>query len=145
MIQICNVCNIEKPLSDFSKDKNRPKHRKTCKRCRTQKANTEEKRKKHAEYLKKRRKEQPDLVRQQWERHVYGVCKEDLGKQECSICGSTQRLCIDHCHDTKIVRGLLCTKCNAAIGMFDEDIDKMISAIAYIKSFKDDPHFERRI
>src|ERR1700679_2451550 len=35
---------------------------------------------------------------------------------------------VDHCHITKKIRGLLCFKCNASIGLMDESIDRMKSA-----------------
>lgn len=89
--------------------------------------------------MKERRKSDPDAVRVNWERSVYGVCKEDLGEQKCKICSSTDRLCIDHDHNTLAVRGLLCMKCNTAIGMFNDRPELLLKAAAYLK---DGPHFE---
>lgn len=43
-----------------------------------------------------------------------------------------KKLCVDHCHETGEVRGLLCSKCNTAIGMFQEDINVMYRAIEYL-------------
>ncbi len=47
---------------------------------------------------------------------------------KCVICGNTssghtkyKRLCVDHCHETAQVRGLLYHLCNAAIGMLQDD------------------------
>lgn len=38
-------------------------------------------------------------------------------KEKCKICGRKNiRLCVDHNHDTKKIRGLLCIKCNAMLG-----------------------------
>ena len=64
----------------------------------------------------------------------------------CSICGRKevarhkggrlQRLSVDHCHDSGIVRGLLCRKCNTAIAAFDDDIDVLASAISYLRNSK---------
>lgn len=56
----------------------------------------------------------------------------------CKICGKTsgnKRLFVDHCHQTGGVRGLLCGKCNLAIGFFKDDANAINNAIAYIKSF----------
>lgn len=43
---------------------------------------------------------------------------------------------IDHDHKTNKVRGLLCDTDNKAIGWFYDDIERMESAIAYLKSHK---------
>ncbi len=45
-----------------------------------------------------------------------GVCAICLKK-----CAARARLGVDHCHTTKKVRGLLCVKCNNAIGLFNDD------------------------
>jgi hypothetical protein len=40
---------------------------------------------------------------------------------------------LDHCHTTNRVRGLLCMKCNVFIGLAQEDITILKSAIKYLK------------
>jgi len=42
-------------------------------------------------------------------------------------------LFVDHCHETGKVRGLLCSKCNSGIGMFEDNIESLIAAISYLK------------
>ena len=51
-------------------------------------------------------------------------------KDGCEVCGSFERLCVDHdhscCQDTskscgKCIRGILCNKCNTAEGMLNSD------------------------
>jgi len=56
----------------------------------------------------------------------------------CKICGRHQsefkrRLAVDHCHQTKKIRGLLCHHCNQGIGAFFEDISIMKRAMSYLK------------
>jgi hypothetical protein len=136
MKQICVCCKIEKPISDFEFQKNRPNPRKQCKVCRYKNRDREKEKKRHREYMKERRKTQPDVVRQNWERSVYGASKEDLNLQSCVICGSTRRLCIDHDHTTGNIRGILCTKCNAGIGMFDDNTTRLRLAIDYLNRSK---------
>jgi hypothetical protein len=60
----------------------------------------------------------------------------------CAICGNPpssvnghkhkHRLCIDHCHETGVVRGLLCTMCNAAIGYFEDNLERVQKAVNYL-------------
>jgi len=40
---------------------------------------------------------------------------------------------MDHCHKTNKIRGLLCGKCNSAIGFFDDDTELLEKAIDYLK------------
>jgi hypothetical protein len=60
----------------------------------------------------------------------------------CDICGLPEAaerngrprmLAVDHCHDTKRVRGLLCGKCNPMIGYADHTIDTLTRAIDYLR------------
>lgn len=57
----------------------------------------------------------------------------------CKICliefGETRKTapCVDHCHQTGKVRGLLCTQCNVALGMMKDDPDVLRRAIEYLK------------
>ena len=58
----------------------------------------------------------------------------------CAICKKTPKqrwLCIDHCHETGKVRGLLCTPCNAALGAFGDDPKRMQAATDYLTRFYD--------
>lgn len=51
----------------------------------------------------------------------------------CAICRQfTPRLCVDHCHDTGKVRGLLCHNCNTALGKFHDNIQHLADAISYL-------------
>jgi hypothetical protein len=68
----------------------------------------------------------------------YGITQEEYDKLAflqgncCGICGGKfieyhngrkamiTRFSIDHCHKTGVIRGLLCRKCNRAIGLLNE-------------------------
>lgn len=57
-----------------------------------------------------------------------------LAKQEekCAICHATSPLVIDHCHETKAVRGLLCLNCNFALGFMRDNPEIALAAAAYL-------------
>lgn len=44
---------------------------------------------------------------------------------------------VDHCHKTGKVRGILCSKCNRALGGFSDNIDNFKRAIEYLKQDKE--------
>ena len=59
----------------------------------------------------------------------------------CAICRKfethqfnniTRRLSVDHCHETNQVRGLLCARCNMAIGQFNDDWLLLENALEYL-------------
>jgi hypothetical protein len=45
---------------------------------------------------------------------------------------NTGVLCIDHCHNTGKVRGLLCTNCNVGLGRFKENPAMFLRAAQYV-------------
>jgi hypothetical protein len=51
----------------------------------------------------------------------------------CALCEEKKELHVDHCHETKKVRGLLCMTCNTALGKFKDDPEVLRRAIAYIE------------
>lgn len=75
----------------------------------------------------------------------YGITPERYDEMEaeqnglCAICYQTERqknkekLSVDHDHETNAVRGLLCHSCNLAIGQFEDNIERLESAIEYLK------------
>lgn len=53
----------------------------------------------------------------------------------CAICktvGGKKGLGVDHCHETGGIRGLLCSKCNTAIGLFNDSKNLLSSASDYL-------------
>lgn len=60
----------------------------------------------------------------------------------CSICGlvneNGKRLSVDHNHHTGKVRGLLCHRCNFAIGQLGEDIDRLLRMRGYLMKHSQD-------
>ena len=72
----------------------------------------------------------------------FGISLEEydalLAKQNgvCAICKkkSARSLCVDHCHATGLIRGLLCNRCNGGLAFFKDDPARMRKATAYLKA-----------
>ena len=70
----------------------------------------------------------------------YGLSRKEhrrlLDEQNgvCAVCKlpSRRALCVDHCHATRQVRGLLCDKCNTALGLLGDDVRRLLAAVAYL-------------
>jgi len=61
----------------------------------------------------------------------------DAQDGRCAICGNrpvTIRLAVDHDHETGRVRGLLCKRCNRALGLWEGEIDKLNRLIHYVQA-----------
>ena len=98
------------------------------------------------------RKQNPDKAKNSELKRSFGITLpiyekmlEDQG-HVCAICkgketalhkdGGPRRMPVDHCHDTGKVRGLLCTACNRALGLFKDDIGVLESALEYLRKHK---------
>lgn len=56
----------------------------------------------------------------------------------CAICHAEphhERLSVDHDHKTHEIRGLLCRKCNAALGQVNDSVKILSAMIAYLQRF----------
>ena len=77
----------------------------------------------------------------------YGIRPEDyerlLDEQggTCAACGEpetyqrngkTVRLSVDHCHETGLVRGLLCGRCNRALGILRDSKRALAGLVVYL-------------
>lgn len=102
-----------------------------------------------AEYFKMHYNSNPELKEIKKKRNRknrfknYQITEEqykDLFEQQsgkCLGCGTHQddlskKLCVDHCHETGKIRGLLCTPCNLAIGLVKDDVDVLQNLINYL-------------
>ena len=107
----CYCCRLWLPAGDFSADASRAtQHASNCRKCQSFKSVATR----------------------------YGVSLEEArrlrsGDGTCAICGRNQKLEVDHNHATGRVRGVLCSRCNGALGQFLDDIGMLKRAIAYLE------------
>jgi hypothetical protein len=116
-LNCCSVCYEMKPDHEFYlKDRNGRRDT-TCKACR--------------------------IIKQR--ERTLGVTQEDYLRMyteqqgRCGICNKRlyskryKAFAVDHCHKTGRIRGLLCTKCNTGIGLFNDDPIALNRAIEWTK------------
>lgn len=138
-MKVCTKCKVERPLSQYNKYARSPDgYAWHCRLC-------------VASYGAERRKE-PEFRKRKREnsfRFSYGITIAEyesmFSKQNglCAICekpetklhGRTKKpmsLSVDHCHNSKKVRGLLCSQCNLMLGLANDDIARLQQAITYL-------------
>lgn len=61
--------------------------------------------------------------------------------KECVICGSQDKLVVDHDHITGEVRGMLCNHCNRGLGHFRDDPMLLEFAAQYLYASSDAPEW----
>jgi hypothetical protein len=69
----------------------------------------------------------------------YGLNADEynnLLSKGCEVCGSFEKLCVDHCHETGKVRGCLCNSCNVALGHMKDDPKLVQQLLNYIEVHK---------
>lgn len=125
-----------KPASHFNR------HKRQCKECRAEVERAYVARNREKVY--QRNKAWRDAGgRRRSTVAAYGITTEQydemLAAQEgvCAICKepcpSGRSLAVDHCHQTDVVRGLLCARCNSGIGQFLDSPERLRAAIKYLE------------
>ena len=132
--KICTKCKVNKPTTHYYiKSKKTGTLRSRCKLCYSNDS--------AARY---RTPEATEARKKVWKKYqrfkLYGITPKiyesmvDSQGGRCLICDvQSDKLCIDHCHDTGKVRGLLCSSCNAGLGFFRDSVDKLEKAIDYLR------------
>lgn len=130
-VKRCNGCEKDLPLTSFYKNKwMRDGFQTRCKECRKKYDNRAS-----PETQKKWRDNNKSKVKSYKLKHRYGITLEQrkaLG-ESCEICSSKEELCVDHCHTTGKVRGILCRQCNLGISNLKETKGHLEKAIEYLE------------
>lgn len=128
----CNDCGAVKPLGDFHLNQARSLRGGRCKVCISE--------------FYKAHNAKPEVKARNRATQIaskYGLTVADyearlrMQDHRCALCGRPdghdgKRLVIDHCHATGRVRGLLCSRCNSALGYFEDDPHRIANAVAYL-------------
>ena len=142
-MKTCSQCKVEKPKTEYHKmQAQKSGLRPECKACTKKKkdewrAANPDKHKAGYDRYNKYYREGP--LRQK----LFGITKEEYDKlladQDgvCVICrdrnnDSTRSLAVDHDHETGIVRGILCDRCNRGIGYFRESLELIERTVQYL-------------
>lgn len=116
-MKTCKKCKLEKPLDRFEKTRN------TCKDC---------------------RRHTPEYNRNWKYKKKYGITLDEYNEileaqgGKCYICKTTEpggagySFTVDHNHETKEVRGLLCCNCNRGLGYFRDNPATLLAAAQYL-------------
>jgi len=150
-LRVCPLCDkhaySETDLLDFLKDKSSKYGRKnTCSSCHNRKVrgHGEEERAKIRKRSRNWSRANPAKVINAKLLNRYGISLSDYESMlksqnySCSICDKhedelTKKLAVDHDHASGGVRGLLCVRCNLALGHFDDDVSSLTRAISYLR------------
>ncbi len=115
-MKTCSKCKTSKPTTEFYKRNGKPTG--WCKSC------TKESSAKSRDKLGRRHRKNIELM---WS---YGITIDDFERMHevqegrC-VCGKSrgrsnaEALHVDHCHNTGLIRGLLCHHCNRVLGLID--------------------------
>jgi len=122
----CRLCKENKSLYEFHKNGKYFSGR--CKSC-----------KKHLQETGQWKKTPYD--RYAFIERNYGMNKEQFleffasQKNKCKLCSRElqEKWCVDHCHTTGKIRGVLCYACNSGIGHLQEDPEILRKAIDYVQ------------
>lgn len=130
--QACRKCGLVQPLSNYRRSaSSKGGYYKTCKACTYSQA-TSNKEKLTFSYWKHKLKKAYSLTPDDY----YLMLQRQGGV--CAICGTSNPgakksyFCVDHCHHTGQVRGLLCSSCNIGIGNLKDSRRLLQSALLYL-------------
>ena len=137
----CPKCNNVKPFKDFYRSNcSKTGITSFCKTCASEKGK---------EWEKKNKEKNKQKSRVSSLKRNYGLTPQDykkmLNRQNglCCICKTNDPgknklyFTVDHCHATGVVRGLLCVKCNCALGLLNDNPALFVAAKNYLEKQND--------
>lgn len=124
----CTRCGKVKSCEEFVKRKaSRDGLTSHCKNCR-----------KEYDMARRKKEDFKEKAKHYWNLYAYGLSESDYKAMitsqsgKCAICHESKKLVVDHDHNTKKVRGLICQQCNQAIGFLKDSPILARSAMQYL-------------
>ena len=148
MTKQCPRCKEDLLVSAFNKLNRRDGYQTYCRCCHNkiqrEKYNSDPMEKIKRQFRAGRAKEKnPEGQRRSELKRLYNISLEQYAEiftsqgEVCAICKqecqTKKSLSVDHNHETGKVRGLLCNRCNRALGMFQDSQLLLIRAAQYLK------------
>ena len=142
LMKLCLKCRLEKPLDEFYKNSKRGTYESPCKVCRRLAVKSANNKWRKENLLRYRQVERSRRIE-----NKYGLSQISLKdlwitqNKSCAICrrpislrsdNKAEKIHIDHCHVSGVVRGLLCLTCNTGIGMLNDSPDLLEAAKQYL-------------
>jgi hypothetical protein len=85
-----------------------------------------------------RHKSRKTALKATWKRHGHNGEKilnlYETRPERCQICDRKCKTFLDHCHNSMILRGWLCNRCNMAIGFFKDNPKSCENAAIYLRN-----------
>lgn len=157
VVKTCTACGVEKGIDEFTRRNGRCRPCRAAYARAYYQSNPE----KVKEASRKYARLNPEKVKEVRRRHYaknheqiigkrhfwklkygYGITVEQydemLATQNgvCAICFESNpdgsRLAVDHNHTTRVIRGLLCARCNKGVGLLRERSDLLTNAMLYL-------------
>jgi len=136
--QSCVRCGQAKSLADYTPHAtSRTGISKKCRSCIAVAATKERPVTRDARYRHDMALKRLGITRQTYDQmHLRqnGVCAICQRPETRVIRGKLATLCVDHDHATGKIRGLLCGRCNAGLGLLGDTIASIETALSYLKS-----------
>ncbi|MGH2776528.1 MAG: endonuclease VII domain-containing protein [Actinomycetota bacterium] len=127
MTKRCPRCGVTKAIEEFARNRSsRSGYGGYCKRC-------------HNQVVRSNRLKHYGSTRSF---HLTRRCRVDATQVAwiilqqggvCALCGTGKPEHVDHDHQTKRVRGILCFNCNRGLGKFGDDVELMNRAVQYLE------------
>ena len=145
--KVCPRCKIDKPFSDYYRDKSRKNgYGVYCRICQLDwAANYRHGPNREVCLAKYRLRDTPERNRKTRLKRKYGLSVERFDEMrerqnnKCAMClssfTSTDVPNVDHDHSSNKVRALLCSGCNKGLGFFKEDVKVFNTAVKYLDWF----------